>query len=285
MRAWIIIDGEKTGPFEISHVARQIEEGILKGDTYGWVEGMKQWQPLETISHFTAACQNPIKLDLPATAAAETSSAQFPHANTWQIPETSVQEKTMQLVRRFFARWFDMLLWSSSYTCAIHLSGGNLKELMMNFWFNYIMMCVWIILEAAMLHAWGTTPGKALLGLSVARVDGERLPVGISLLRSIRVYLMGMGMSHPLLLPLCHGFSWWFVRKYGAALWDGASGIRITMKPIRALRWVWYAMAVFMIMNVSGMILESVSRELFREMCPEQSQWLDPTTPPSPSAQ
>jgi hypothetical protein len=144
------------------------------------------------------------------------------------------------------------------------------------------MMIVWIMVESAMIHVWGATPGKWLLGLRVSRADGEALPVGLSLLRSIRVYLMGMGMSHPILLPLCHGFSWWFVRKHGSALWDGASGIRVSIRSISPWRWLAFSFAAFMVMNVSGMILESVSRELFRELFPEQAQWLDSSQPKTP---
>jgi hypothetical protein len=123
-----------------------------------------------------------------------------------------------------------------------------------------------------------------MLGLRVRRADGSNLSVGLSLLRSIRVYLMGMGMSHPLLLPLCHGFSWWFVRKHGAALWDGAVGVRVAMQPIQVWRWVIYAMAAFFIMQISGMILEPVTREIMQENFPEQAKWLDSLLPaPKPT--
>ena len=281
MRTWIIIDGEKSGPFDIAQIARRLESGDLNPETYGWIEGMKKWQPLSTIPQFSESCrqaQSPTPPPLPAVVI---DSAAPPSTAHWQIPATTMQEKTALLIRRFFARWFDMLLWSSSYMCAFQLSGSDLKSLMMSFWFNYTMMIVWLLIEAAMIHAWGTTPGKALLGLRVKRADASALPVGLSLLRSIRVYLMGMGMSHPLLLPLCHGFSWWFVRKHGAALWDGAVGVRVTMLSLSAWRWVLYAMVTFTILNVSGLVLEPVSREIFREMFHEQAQWLETAAPQS----
>jgi uncharacterized RDD family membrane protein YckC len=278
MRAWIVNNGEKNGPFEIAYVVRKLQSGEWDGATYGWVEGMKEWQPLNTIPEFALAASH-------ATGSEATVDADQNTALTELEPPTtahaSKQDVAALLVRRFFARWFDLLLWSSLYMCAMHLSGANLKEMMMNFWFNYLMMIVWIIVESAMIHVWGTTPGKWLLGLRVSRLDGEVLPVGLSLLRSIRVYLMGMGMSHPILLPLCHAFSWWFVRKHGSALWDGTSGIRVSLRSISPWRWLAFSFAAFMVMNVSGMILESVSRELFRELFPEQAQWLDSSTQPT----
>lgn len=276
MRTWIIIDGEKIGPFDIAQVARRIESGELSPETYGWIEGMKNWQPLSTIPQFSESCHKsnePTPPPLPVNQGNPNAPARTAH---WQIPFSTPQEKTNQLLRRFFARWFDLLLWSSLYMCVMKLSGADLKSLMMNFWFNYVMMLVWIMIEAAMIHVWGFTPGKALLGLRVHRADGSALSLGSGLLRSIRVYLMGMGMSHPLLLPLCHGFAWWFVRKHGVALWDGAAGHRISVAVIKPWRWVIYGLLVFTILNVSGVILESVSRELFIEMFPEKKDWLPP---------
>ena len=89
----------------------------------------------------------------------------------------------------------DMAIWSSLFMSVLMLCGADLKKLLMNFGFNYSMMLVWIILEASMLHLWRTTPGKALLGIRVLGADGGNLSLGRSLLRSLRVYLMGMGMS------------------------------------------------------------------------------------------
>lgn len=285
MRTWIIIDGEKTGPFDIAQVARRIESGELKPETYGWIEGMKEWQPLSTIPQFSESCgisREPVPPPVPSVALDPAAPARTAH---WQIPSSTMQEKTQLLIRRFFARWFDFFLWFGLYWCAIYYTGSDMKSLYQNFWFNYLMMIVWILIEAAMIHAWGTTPGKALLGLRVRRADGEAVTIGHSLLRSIRVYLMGMGMTHPLLLPLCHGFSWWFVRKHGAALWDGATGLRVIMKPIKARHWVVYGLLAFFIMQITGIILEPVTRELMRENFPQQAKWLEsfapkPTTTP-----
>ena len=284
MRTWIIIDGEKTGPFDIAQVARRIESGELKPETYGWIEGMKEWQPLATMPQFADSCaisREPVPPPIPQVALDPAAPARTAH---WQIPASTMQEKTQILIRRFFARWFDFLMWSGLYWCAFYLAGSDLKSLILNFWFNYLMMIVWIIIEAAMIHVWGTTPGKALLGLRVRRADGEPVTIGLSVLRSIRVYLMGMGMTHPILMPLCHGFSWWFVRKHGAALWDGASGIRVTMTAIKPWRWVLYAMAALFIMQVTGLILEPITREVMQENFPEQAKWFDSFLPkPTPT--
>ncbi|MFM2297420.1 MAG: hypothetical protein RL117_1127 [Verrucomicrobiota bacterium] len=273
MKVWIIIDGEKAGPFEISHVVREIEAGHFTPEMHGWMEGMREWQPLASMPSFAEVCAE--KKELEEHLEPLENDPFLEKQNPPPLPPEMDPAVRSPLLRRFFARWFDLFLWSSLYLCAMQLSGAPLKQMMMNFWFNYLMMIVWLLIEASMIHVWGTTPGKALLGVRVITIHGDRLSVGASLLRAVRVYLMGMGMSHPVLMPLCHGFSWWFVRKHGAALWDGSPGFHVTIKRIRASRWFLYLLLVFTIMNISGLVLEPVSRELFREMFPEQSQWLE----------
>ena len=264
MRIWIIIDGEKTGPFEIAQVARRIESGELSGEQHGWSEGMKEWQALSIMPQFADAFailkENTTPIVTPLTAELEISGPPVP--------------MTARLLRRFFARWFDMAIWSSLFMSVLMLCGADLKKLLMNFGFNYSMMLVWIILEASMVHLWQTTPGKALLGIRVRSADQGNLSLGRSLLRALRVYLMGMGMSHVILMPLCQAFSWWFVRKHGAALWDGPAFIRLEFRPLAAWRWLVYILVLFLVVQAAGMFLEPVSRELIKEWFPNNPELL-----------
>lgn len=271
MRTWIIIDGEKTGPFEIVQVVRRIEAGELKPSHYGWVEGMKEWQALAEIPQFKDSFT--VSVTPVETPAMPVESSPL-----------AVAEIPAMLVRRLFARWFDTLVWSMFFMCMLVVAKADFMGLMVNLWFNYAMMLVWIMLESMMIHLWGCTPGKALLGIRVRRLDGSPIPLGRSLLRALRVYLMGMGMSHPILMPICHGFSWWFVRKHGATLWDGPAGFAVTITPISAWRWVAYTICIITLMNIAGTILEPVTREMMQQMFPEGASWLPkaPSTPKTP---
>lgn len=261
MRAWIIIDGEKTGPFDIAQVARRIESGELTAQHYGWVEGMKDWLPLSKISTFQEAFEIYQKSLTPPPVPVLVAPTRYAPAENIDVNRL--------LVRRLFARWFDMLLWSMFFMCLIVFAKADFMGLMMNLWFNYSMMLVWVLLESVMIHLWGCTPGKALLGIRVRRVDGAALPLGSSLLRALRAYLMGMGMSHPILMPLCHGFSWWFVRKHGATLWDGPAGFHVSADKISVWRWVCYALLLFTIMNIAGVVLEPVTRDMMEQWMPK----------------
>lgn len=282
MRTWIIIDGEKTGPFDIAQVARRIESGELKPEQYGWIEGMKEWQPLSQMPQFSDAVASVSGKATPSTA--ETSlevqppplpsstNTQAPpsRAAAWNIPPFTPREKTIEIVRRFFARWFDCMLIPNAICIAIILSGADTKSLFVNPWFQYSMMLAWILLDSATIHIWKTSPGKFLLGLRVHRADGSRLSAGASILRAARVFVMGMGMVHPILLPLCHGFSWWFSKKFGAALWDGPTGNRITTLPLPIWRWVLFANLTIFVGCISYYFIAPVTNEILFELFPEQ---------------
>lgn len=288
MRTWIITDGEKNGPYEIAQVARRIESGELKPEQYGWIEGMKEWQPLSQIPQFRDAVAS--VSGIVSQPASENSSDALPpplpnssgpaapisRTAAWNVPPFTPREKTAELIRRFFARWFDFILITNSIFVAAILSGADLKALFVNPWFQYSIMVGWILLEGAFIHIWKSSPGKFLLGLRVHRQDGARLSAGASLLRSARVFVMGMGMVHPILLPLCHGFSWWFTKKFGVALWDGPAGNRISALPLSAWRWVLFFLVAFTIVNVSGVFLEPITREMFLELFPDKAHLLPP---------
>jgi uncharacterized RDD family membrane protein YckC len=272
MRVWIIIDGEKSGPFDIAHVARRIEEGELNASHYGWSEGMKEWISLAEMPQFIESFARRSNVPLPPPIPDLVVNPYLPPANL-QGAVVGARVPISLLIRRFFARWFDWMLWSGIYLCTAIAIGMDVKALVMNYWFTYAMMIVWVILESAMMHLWRTTPGKFLLGIRVQSAAGGSLSLGKSFLRTVRVYLMGMGMIHPLLLPICHGFSFWFVRKYGAALWDGSLGQRVECKALSAWRWVAFVLILFTIMQVTGIMLEPVSREMLKDFYAQYPQW------------
>jgi len=56
------------------------------------------------------------------------------------------------------------------------------------------------------------------------------------------------------------------------------------MTAIKPWRWVLYAMAALFIMQVTGLILEPITREVMQENFPEQAKWFDSFAPkPTPT--
>lgn len=61
-----------------------------------------------------------------------------------------------------------------------------------------VSMALMMFLEPLMLHIWGTTPGKAILGLRITKSNGELLSYGEGLIRTAGAICMGMGLNIPL---------------------------------------------------------------------------------------
>ena len=87
------------------------------------------------------------------------------------------------------------------------------------FWLPYIL------LEAYLLMHDGSTPGKLLMGIRVLNVGGASsdLTYRTALLRSILVFLFGMGMCILPLSLIMPAIAYFAVRSRGFALWDARS--------------------------------------------------------------
>ncbi len=247
---------------------------------------MREWQPLSQMPQFSDAvasvngkatpstAETSLEVQPPPLPSSTNTQAPPSRAAAWNIPAFTPREKTIEIVRRFFARWFDAILIPSTIYILLVIAGADLKALLLNAWFQFSILVARILFDSFFIHIWKTSPGKFLLGLQVHRADGSRLSAGSSLLRAARVYVMGMGMTHPVLLPLCHGFSWWFTKKFGASLWDGPSGNRISSIPISPWRWMLFFLLAFTIFNLSAFFCGQILLDVFIELFPEQYEQL-----------
>lgn len=114
--------------------------------------------------------------------------------------------------RRYFARTLDLALYHALIVFALQMttrmnfirvseSGGS------GFLLSLTALLAMFGAETVMLHVWGTTPGKALLGLKILREDGSRLGLDEAAQRTAYVVLYfgfayGLIQSKVLLLLL-----------------------------------------------------------------------------------
>ncbi len=103
-----------------------------------------------------------------------------------------------------------------------------------------------IPIEALALAVFGTTPAKALLGLSVAQGAGGRADFARTLRRAFRVAWRGVAFGIPFfgLITVIVGF----VRYVsdGRSSWDRDLGLEVRAEPIAAWRWQAAAFATFL---------------------------------------
>lgn len=106
--------------------------------------------------------------------------------------------------RRYFARVLDhgllaALLW---FIIVVVLRWRPAGEVGQQF-VGYICWFLLMPIEAACLHWWGATPGKAIMGIRVEAAEGGKLSYSDALIRSWKVFRHGMFLGIPLVNLYC----------------------------------------------------------------------------------
>lgn len=101
--------------------------------------------------------------------------------------------------RRFFARALDSALYTALARWLLFLLGIPLNRQGLSSLLLVLGTALMIVLEPALLHFFGTTPGKALLGLAVEREDGSHLSYAEGWSRVWRMFWRGRALGIPLL--------------------------------------------------------------------------------------
>ena len=111
--------------------------------------------------------------------------------------------------------------------------------------FGFIIVFVWVFLEALLLSTTGTTPGKWLFKIRLIPPAGEKPDYSTALSRSFKVWWRGLGIGFPLVtfitLVVAHGK----LTKNGITTWDKDDGFTVVHDRIGPLR-VIVAVALFM---------------------------------------
>ena len=106
--------------------------------------------------------------------------------------------------RRFLARFLDheiltILLW---FIIAVILRWRPIYNLQITL-LKYAAWFIMVPIEAALLHLWGTTLGKWLMGIRVEATEGGKPGYSEALERSWKAFYIGMGCGIPILRLYC----------------------------------------------------------------------------------
>ena len=256
MEIWLIQHGERTGPFSPYDVEGRIQRNELEADQPAWHEGMDAWSTLGEMPYFETAFER-----------LKEQEDRQPQEKPATPPPLPFQPKPL-LIRRFFARWFDLHLMNLFWWGGLALAGRDLAPMYGNPWMLIVPFIPWLFIEVALLHRFGTTPGKALLGLSVRNLDGSLLSPRQGLLRTMRVWALGLGLTLPLLVIVCQGISAWLTRRFGASIWDLAPGHRVVGRRVSIARIVLFGLIFLFIAQALGVILLPAFIEIYGDDLP-----------------
>lgn len=256
MQFYLAIDGEKRGPYAAYRVTDQLRAGELSPDTLAWEPGMESWKKLRELPAFSEAIQL-IERSAEAAEALEDEDVPVvppdPRSPAEKVAASSGAGSVARPFTRFWARSFDYLLVSAVawQFCEVPALPENLTpmDLLKNDGtlinqdamiamakIHYAALIIWHLVEGILLHYWGTTPGKWLLGVRVKTEDGEALPLNQSLGRPFLVWGVGFGLGLFPFYLVGLGASLYLLLTRGTTLWDRWLGIRVEHVPLTPAR-------------------------------------------------
>lgn len=117
-----------------------------------------------------------------------------------KLPEIDKLPAVYSPWRRFFARSFDEMLWGLLLALVFCLAGKNpnLIEEKIGVLWTILTVLLALGLEPLLISLFGTTPGKALLGMRLAAADGSRLSLPESYSRHMVMLWHGVGFYIPI---------------------------------------------------------------------------------------
>ncbi len=280
MDIWIIRDGKRAGPIHDYEIRRRIEDNQIDPTTPAWHEGLGEWRPLSEIelfrSEFEKSSGNP---DMSRETDHDPPPQDPAPSPTPSAPATSADGSAafppQTLIRRFWARWFDLILFAGFWWLAMWGLGRDIGATLDSPWVMVLQYVPWFILESILLHYLGTTPGKWLLGISVRNVDGTSLSLAASTRRSVRVLVMGIGFGWSFLALFCQVLSFFTARRLGNPLWDHVGGHRVIAARLHPLRIAIFALLFFGAMQLQMIVLYPYMAERAGRLFPEMKERLE----------
>ena len=226
-------------------VAEEVRSGSADKDTLGWYQGSEGWQRLEDLPAVSS-----IFVEAPPRRA-EVEAGDLAERRAQLAPERMRSSVRLwaRLIDLFILEWVILMLGLG--TGLVTVSGLlNNPHLEM----QLLPAAVLSILEALMIHRFGTTPGKWLLRVRVTLDDGSLLPLKTSFRRALTVWWRGVGFWVIPLNIFMMALSQATLLSTGKTPWDHACGSRPSYEKLdanRVILIVGIILAMLLVMNLA----------------------------------
>jgi uncharacterized RDD family membrane protein YckC len=254
MSWYYVRDGQRVGPRMRDEVAALLSTGALPAETLVWSAGMPNWLPAASTPEFAgvrSAAPAP-GYPAPAFAAAGAGAAAYGQAYGY-APAAAAGDTSPHPWRRWFARIVDFCCFGPVLGMAVELAAPGALTGVNDLMLNVLLLAAWFPAEAFLLATFGTTPGKALLRITVTNADGTRLSHATAVSRSFQVWMGGLGFGIPLVLLITEIASYSRLESTGSTAWDASLGLRVTHGEMSTPRWIAAAAVIALILFLIGM--------------------------------
>ncbi len=257
MDFWIIREGERAGPYPDYEIRSKIQHGDLERDSRVWSEGLEGWTKVGEMDLFREEFE---KRD----PRSESDQAPVPPPLPQPEPGTAdVVKPKAYIMRRFWARWLDLTVYGSLWWLGLYFAGRDIAAVLLSDWMLLPMYIPWFALETWLLHRYGTTPGKWLMGLRLRNEDNSLLSLPAATKRSLRVLVSGIGFGWKFLSPICQLMSWFTTRRIGKPIWDYLGEHKIVAQPLVPLKVIVlvgiFIASMFLRMAIQGRHAERIT--------------------------
>lgn len=232
-------DGAAEGPLTREALMRLLESGDISADTLVWREGIPYWTPANVVRVLRPAPE--VELEAAPPPLPTSVGTERPHP--WL---------------RYWARTFDLLLAFLVLQLAYWAREGIVPPEAMPVWtrvaFHVLAVALVSAAEPFMLSAWGTTPGKALLGIRVRTAGDERIGLVLAFKRSGAVLVLGLAGGAPILGLFAMLWQRHLLLTEGATWWDAKLDLRVMHKESAPEMWLRYGAAVLAVLFAASLI-------------------------------
>ena len=147
------------------------------------------------------------------------------------VPTADTYEKVRAPWRRFFSRYFDLMLYSTIWVALgfalLHRSPSTETGSAWMGAASIVSVVLMVLIEPLFLCTWGTTPGKWLLGLQVRGNSGQKLDYMEGIYRTVQALWYGFGFFLPI-YNLVRGYHCYYDCTDGKTLpWEWDSELQL----------------------------------------------------------
>lgn len=252
---WFVHDGQRgSGPITAEALRIMLATGVITPDTLVWRTGMETWTPASSVPRIGAPPTIPsaggnTRFEGVATESSIDSGpvevsgirpgSRDDGARQHSLQddeETSRSEQTTQLAtpwRRYWARMLDVIIFTMLIGIVVgivapsaSMPGGMFGTKGGEQLAGWISLPLALIIDGVVLGLFGGTPGKAIAGISVCGLRGEKPPVPAAIQRNIQMWWFGLGTGFPLIGLFTLIFSYRKVASGEQTRWELSTGMQ-----------------------------------------------------------